>query len=141
MRSVIEMLVKDCFVSAPGKAILHGEHAVVHGKVTCTINNEVTEIMRFYGDSVYARQYLSRHNDIMLIVEPRFCKTALQISFCLSAICLPPRGCHFLSFSAVALYMMISILHCKENTFSNDQPWYATGKTSGIGKYTKTRLD
>lgn len=27
------MKVSDIFISAPGKAILHGEHAVVHGKV------------------------------------------------------------------------------------------------------------
>ena len=30
------MHVKECIVSAPGKAILHGEHAVVHGKVSIT---------------------------------------------------------------------------------------------------------
>nr|XP_046243295.1 mevalonate kinase isoform X2 [Scatophagus argus] len=32
------MKVKEIFVSAPGKAILHGEHAVVHGKVALAVS-------------------------------------------------------------------------------------------------------
>ncbi|XP_010732035.2 mevalonate kinase [Larimichthys crocea] len=32
------MQVKDIYVSAPGKAILHGEHAVVHGKVALAVS-------------------------------------------------------------------------------------------------------
>lgn len=37
------MQVGDIYVSAPGKAILHGEHAVVHGKVTSKRLKVVTE--------------------------------------------------------------------------------------------------
>ncbi|XP_061624203.1 mevalonate kinase isoform X3 [Phyllopteryx taeniolatus] len=32
------MRVQECIVSAPGKAILHGEHAVVHGKVALAVS-------------------------------------------------------------------------------------------------------
>ncbi|XP_061529301.1 mevalonate kinase [Phycodurus eques] len=32
------MRVQECIISAPGKAILHGEHAVVHGKVALAVS-------------------------------------------------------------------------------------------------------
>ncbi|KAK7934098.1 hypothetical protein WMY93_004994 [Mugilogobius chulae] len=40
------MLVKDCILSAPGKAILHGEHAVVHGKVALAVSVNLRTYLR-----------------------------------------------------------------------------------------------
>ncbi|XP_055017716.1 mevalonate kinase [Boleophthalmus pectinirostris] len=40
------MHVKECILSAPGKAILHGEHAVVHGKVAIAVSLNLRTYLR-----------------------------------------------------------------------------------------------
>ncbi|XP_061585103.1 mevalonate kinase [Cololabis saira] len=45
------MQVTDCVISAPGKAILHGEHAVVHGKVALAVSLNLRTYLQLKGTS------------------------------------------------------------------------------------------
>ncbi|KAI4902731.1 hypothetical protein NFI96_016640 [Prochilodus magdalenae] len=46
-----KMHAKECFVSAPGKSILHGEHAVVHGKVALAVSLNLRTYLRLQSTS------------------------------------------------------------------------------------------